>query len=77
MGLAVALDLRGLVEPLPLRALSAYSRSSLLLKDSIIGNMRPFERLPLCAIASTLPPVFSSNASIHFQRSRGLSLPGG
>ena len=37
----------------------------------------PFDRLPLWAMASTLPPVFSSKAAIHFQRSRGLSLPGG
>ena len=39
--------------------------------------MRPFERLPLWAMASTLPPVFSSYAAIHFHRSLGLSLPNG
>ena len=34
-------------------------------------------RLPLWAMASTSPPVFSSNAVIHFQRSTGSSLPSG
>ena len=33
---------------------SAYSRSSFLPKASTIGNIRPFQRLPLWAIASTL-----------------------
>ena len=40
---------------------SAYSRSIRLpVNDSMIGNMRPLLRLPLCASASTSPPVFSS-----------------
>lgn len=32
-------------------------------------------RLPLCVMASTLPPVAFSQVAIHFYRSRGLSLP--
>ena len=61
MRLAVALDLRDFVEPLPLRArLDVLARDALAVNDSIIGNIRPLDRLPLCAIASTSPPVFSS-----------------
>ena len=53
--LAVALDLRHLVERLPLaRASSAYSLViGLPVNESISGNMMPFDRLPLCAIART------------------------
>ena len=47
------------------------------MKESTIGNMIPLLRLPLCGIAITWPPVFSSYLFIHFQRSRGLSLPCG
>ena len=31
-----------------------------IVNESISGNMMPFERLPLCAIARMLPPVLSS-----------------
>src|SRR5262245_45424786 len=60
------------------RRFSAYSRSIFLpVNDSVMGNMLPLLRLPLCASASTSLPVFSSVAAIHFHRSRGLSLPSG
>ena len=36
--------------------------------------MRPFDRLPLCGIARSLPPVVFSHSAIHFQRSSGFSL---
>jgi hypothetical protein len=39
---------------------SAYSRSSFLPNASTMGNIWPLLRLPLCAMASTLPPVFAS-----------------
>src|ERR1700735_737250 len=57
---------------------SAYSRSIRLpLNDSMIGNIRPLLRLPLCASARISAPVFSSTIAIHFHRSRGLGLPSG
>src|SRR5215203_3444671 len=31
----------------------------------VIANIRPLERLPLCAIASSLPPVVFSHSVIH------------
>ena len=36
--------------------------------------MRPFERLPLCGMASMRPPVFFSYASIQAQSFSGSSL---
>ena len=39
---------------------SAYSRSIFLPNASTIGNIVPLLRLPLCAMASTSPPVLSS-----------------
>ena len=60
MRLAVALHLRRLVEPLPLRALLGILAVDRLPNASTIGNIVPLLRLPLCAMASTLPPVFFS-----------------
>ena len=57
---------------------STYSRvTRLFVKDSMIGNMRPFERLPLCAIASMRAPVRVSTSVIHFHKSTGFGLPSG
>ena len=36
--------------------------------------MRPLDRLALCGIASSLPPVFSSYFAIHSQSFSGSSL---
>ena len=60
MGFAVALDLRHFVERAPIGSAPRHSRdrSGLPVKDSMIGNMRPLLRLPLCAMASKSLPVF-------------------
>jgi hypothetical protein len=39
--------------------------------------MRPVAQVAVVRDGEHRPPVFSSYAAIHFQRSRGLSLPSG
>ncbi len=59
---------------------SHFCRSSAHAFDSgsplnvVSANIRPLDRLPLCGIASNLPPVVFSHSAIHFQRSSGFSL---
>src|SRR6185295_20251160 len=60
MRFASPLGLCRLVEPLPLHPCLGICAVDFLAEGLDRGNMRPLLRLPLCAMASTSLPVFSS-----------------
>ncbi len=71
MLLAGALALGDLVEPLPFHALrSAHSLVNGLPSKVSTANIRPLDRLPLCGMASTRPPVLSSLVALYPRRER-------
>lgn len=58
--LAGALGLGRFIEALPFRARFDIAAIEFLAEGLDGGNIKPLLRLPLCAIARTLPPVFCS-----------------